>query len=598
MIPVPGKSWGFVFMCNLKHNGGNGLFAAVLRRVGAFTVAFTLAAPVAIAQDKRDFSPGQGAVSKEQIPPLTLRSVMVNNQELSGISNESVNLPAHPGTVTFTYGPNLLASNAPLRFRCQLDGYEQSWHESTVWMRMVIRFIDANQRDIAEKSFEGRGESPGWTGSFKDSSWVRRKEVVTVPADAVRFWVVISSAGPPDAVGVFAVRKLVVWPSNGDTNGISMIPPVKPDASKAADEAVKVSPAGWARSGIRPGDARLLRYGSGSEVALAILDDNPQGHADWNTEKVQGPELTPGEKLTFEWEEVYSIGKAEFARMDYTNLPAGLYRFRMEALNLMGVPTGRNISLLVTVPVAAWKTIWFWVSVGVALFGIAAGSWRLSAWRRMKRQVENLERLRVLEQERFRIAQNIHDDLGARVTEIALLSSSAQLKSNLSNEARAEFGAVSRLTNDLVRALYETVWAVNPKNDHLDSLASYVCQMANQMCAQAQLRCRLEIPDLPDDVPVASPIRHNVIMTVKEAIHNVIKHGHASEIQICLRQAGSVVTLQISDNGCGFDPAATVRGNGLDNMECRMRSLPGSCSVASQPGAGTKVTLEFSLPVS
>jgi len=249
------------------------------------------------------------------------------------------------------------------------------------------------------------------------------------------------------------------------------------------------------------------------------------------------------------------------------------------------------------VPVAAWKTLWFWVAVGVALFAMAAGSWRLSAWRRMKRQVQDLERLRDLEQERFRIAQNIHDDLGARVTEIALLSSSAQLKPNLSPEARAEFGAVSRLTNDLVRALYETVWAVNPKNDHLDSLASFVCQMANQMCAQAQLRCRLEIPDLPDDVPVASPIRHNVIMAVKEAIHNVIKHGHASEIQIGLRQAGRVLTLQVSDNGCGFDPAVTVRGNGLDNMERRMRSLQGSCSVASQPGAGTKVTLEFPVPV-
>lgn len=262
-------------------------------------------------------------------------------------------------------------------------------------MRIIVRFIDANQRDIAEQSFEVRGESPGWTGSFKDSPWIHRQEVIPIPAGAVRFWVVISSAGPPSAVGAFAVRKLVVWPSQGDTNGISMIPPVKPDASQAAEEAEKVAPAGWARSGIRPGNAQLLRYGLGSEVALA----------------------------------------------------------------------------------------------------------------------------------------------------------------------------------------------------------SFVCQMANQMCAQAQLRCRLEIPDLPDDVPVASPIRHNVVMAVKEAIHNVIKHGHATEIQISLRQAGRVLTLQVSDNGCGFDPAVTIRGNGLDNMERRMLSLQGSCSEASQPGAGTTVTLAFPLPV-
>jgi signal transduction histidine kinase len=313
---------------------------------------------------------------------------------------------------------------------------------------------------------------------------------------------------------------------------------------------------------------------------------------------VQGPELTPGEKLTFEWEEIYSIGAADYGKVEYTNLPGGLYRFRMEALNLMGVPAGRDISQLVTVPVAAWKTFWFWVAAGLGLFAIAAGSWRLSAWRRMKRQVQELERQRDLEQERFRIAQNIHDDLGARVTEIALLSSSAQLKPNLSHEARAEFGAVARLTNDLVRALYETVWAVNPKNDHLDSLASFVCQTADQMCGQAQLRCRLEIPDLPAEIPVTSHIRHNVIMAVKESIHNVIKHAHASEIQIGIQQAGKILSLQVSDNGCGFDPAVTVRGNGLDNMERRLRSLQGSCSVISRPGAGTRILLEFPLPVS
>jgi signal transduction histidine kinase len=465
-------------------------------------------------------------------------------------------------------------------------------------MRMVIRFIDANQREIAEQVFAVTGESPGWTGSCSDSPWIRRQEVVTVPADAVRFWVVISSAGPPEAVGVFAVRNLVALPSRGGTNGFRIIPPVEPAASKAVEEATQVSPAGWDRGGLRPANARLLRCGPGAEVALAILDDHPTGHADWNTAKVQGPELTPGEKLTLQWEEIYSIGSADYGRVDYTNLPTGLFRFRMQVLNLMGVPAGREISQLVTVPVAAWKTLWFWVAAGLGLFMITAGSWRLSAWRRMKRQVQELERQRDLEQERFRIAQNIHDDIGARVTEIALLSSSAQLKPNLSHEARAAFGAVNRLTHDLVRALYETVWAVNPKNDHLDSLASFVCQIANQMCAQAQLRCRLQIPDLPAEIPVSSHIRHNVIMAVKECIHNVIKHGRASEIQIGIQQAGKVLSIQVSDNGCGFDPAVIARGNGLDNMEGRLRSLQGSCSITSRPGEGTKVILEFPLPVS
>src|SRR5436190_7594505 len=82
----------------------------------------------------------------ESEPALKLRSVQVNNREVPGISNTSLYLPAHPDTAAFTYGPNVLASNTLLRFRCQLDGYEQGWHERSVLMRMVIRFIDANQR--------------------------------------------------------------------------------------------------------------------------------------------------------------------------------------------------------------------------------------------------------------------------------------------------------------------------------------------------------------------------------------------------------------------------------------------------------------------
>ena len=580
-------------MCILKLGGSRRFLAAV---VGLGALA--LAAPALLSQSSQNLPPNHVVDSTDQDPLFMIRSVTVNGRAVSGLSNESLQLPAHPETTSFAYAPNPQASNPPLRFRCQLDGYESGWHERSLEMRMLIRFLDVNQQNIGEKVFVVRGESPGWTGSFSDSPWVRRTEVVTVPPEAVRFWVVISSAGPPEAVGAFAVRNLVVWSSPGDTNGFLLIPPVKRDAGKTAVEAAEVSPVGWYRGGLRPADARLLRSGPGAEVALAIVDDHPQAHADWNTSKVQGPELTPGVTLTFKWEEVYSIGKAYNANVDYTNLPSGLYRFRMEALNVMGVPTGRTSSRLVTVPVAAWKTLWFWVATGVALFALAAGGGRLSGWRRMKRQVQQMERQRVVEQERFRIAQDIHDDLGARAAQISLLSSAAQDNESLSvAEARVELGLVSRMSRELVAALYETVWAVSPENDHLDSLVSYVGQLADQMCAVAHLKCRFESPDMPPGIFIAGPARHNVVMAVKEAIHNAIKHGHASEIQISIRLATGVLNIHVSDNGCGFDPAVKVRGNGLNNMERRMRSLQGSCSVSSQPGAGTKVILEFPLPI-
>src|SRR5258706_3949296 len=196
-------------MCILKHDGCRCIFAAVFG-LGASALASILAAPALPSQDNQNLPLDHVEGAKDQNPELLLRSVEVNNRPWSVISNESLYLPAHPDTASFIYGPNPLASNVPLRFRCQLDGFEQGWHERTVLMRMVIRFIDANQREIAEQVFAVMGESPGWMRRFADSPWIHRKEVFTVPADAVRFWVVISSAGPPEAVGGFAGRNLML----------------------------------------------------------------------------------------------------------------------------------------------------------------------------------------------------------------------------------------------------------------------------------------------------------------------------------------------------------------------------------------------------
>ncbi len=582
----------------LKHSGGRSFFSLIIGLGSLAAAASPVKADLA-AKGNGALPTGQVRGSENSDSALSLQWVTYRDRTLP-IVNEAVTLSSHPGATTFKFGLDQGVSNGPIRFRYRLDGYEQRWHERTVLMRMVIRFIDANDEDLAEQEFTVSGVSPGWTGSYADSPWIHRKETVTVPRGAAHFYVVISSAGPPDAVGFFAIRNLVVFPSQGATNGLWLMPPVKPAGSEVVLEDVKDTLAGWVRAGTRPANARVLRYGSGpgSGVALAILDDNPQGHADWNTIKSQAPEVMSGTKLTLEWDEVYSIGTAVNGEETYPDLPVGLYSFRMEDLTVMGVPTGRQISVRVTVPVAFWQNGWFWIAPVLLLFGFVVGTWRMVEWKRITRQVRKLERERVLEQDRTRIAQDIHDDLGARVTEIALLSSSAQLKPNLPSEVRADFLAVFRLTQELVQALHETVWAVSPKNDHLDALTSYIGQMVNQMCAQAKLGCRLDIPDISAEVPVTSQMRHHIVMAVKEIIHNTIKHARATEIQVCLRWAERALTIQMSDNGCGFDPAVNARGNGLDNVERRLHSLGGSSSLESRPGAGTRVTLEFPLPVS
>jgi signal transduction histidine kinase len=120
--------------------------------------------------------------------------------------------------------------------------------------------------------------------------------------------------------------------------------------------------------------------------------------------------------------------------------------------------------------------------------------------------------------------------------------------------------------------------------------------MANQMCRQAGLKCRLQVPDLPHEVPITSSIRHNLVMTVKEAIHNVIKHAEATEVQIKVQLENGLLAIDVRDNGKGFDSSTQRKGNGLLNMERRMTASGGRWAQSSQPGEGTRVRLELNLP--
>jgi signal transduction histidine kinase len=524
-----------------------------------------------------------------------MRAVRVNGTQVAGDAGGALLLPSRVDTLEFVFAPNPRAANAPVRLGWQLDGVESGWQEQQlVTMRMIVRFFNEAKEFLEEKSFSVHGQSPGWTGSFSDSPFVDRSEAVTIPAEASRLWVVLSSAGPPEAVGAYVVRELTISQPSITNSKIRMIPPMAPDAVDAPP-GHRLPPPGWIRDGLRLSDAQVVRYGVDGEVALAIVDEGVDGHADWATLRSASVPIVAGEPIVLQWKEAYSIGRGDAATASYSNIAAGLYRFRMGGLTVMGVPTGVEASVPVTVPVGVWTTAWFWIMMLLAFLGFALAGWRFSGWRKVTRQVKAMERDRAVEQERVRIAQDIHDDLGARVTQISLLSSAAQKRDGLSEEARGDFEQVSQLSRNMVTALYETVWAVDPENDHLDSLGSYLCQMATQMCAQAGLKCRLIVPDMPQDVPLASKLRHGVIMTVKEAIHNAIRHSGASELQIRALLQNGMLTLIITDDGCGFDPTAQASGNGLSNMKRRMESCEGTCSLQTSPGSGTQVRLELSV---
>lgn len=404
----------------------------------------------------------------------------------------------------------------------------------------------------------------------------------------------MSSAGPPSAVGIYVIDSLIV--SRLTTNGSPQILLSNPFDVDAETEIADQAPKDWQRDGTRPSMAKIVKIGQDPQKkALAILDDDPIGHAEWHDKLATVPRVAPGDLLVVEWNELFSIGVADLSAADYPTLPPGNYRFCVKEETIFGVPTGTETSLAILVPLPLWKQAWFWLTAVTILVAASAAGVRYHASHKLQREVWRLREQRTLEQERLRIARDIHDDLGARVTQISMLSAMASDHSNFPQNARADFQQISQMSRDLVSALYETVWAVNPENDNLYEVGNYLRQMTSQLCEPSQLRYRFHIPTLPRDVPVSSQTRHNVAMAVKEAVHNIMKHAHASEVKIRVVFADMLLTVSIQDDGCGFQISGLACGNGLANMKRRMEDLGGSCVIESQAGGGTSIHLRLKI---
>lgn len=404
----------------------------------------------------------------------------------------------------------------------------------------------------------------------------------------------MTSAGPSATVGVYAISDLTIT-SQSATDAPPMLSLSKAFAA-AAGTSGGGPPPGWMRDGLRTSMAKVFERTSPPQTrGFVIVDDDVNGHAEWNVIKSRAVAVNPADRLLLEWDEAYSFGLSGLVSMQYLNVPAGYYRLRLGELSVWGVPGDQEVSLAFEVPLEFWRTPWFWVSVLTVLLATSIGCWRYTVWRGMRFQLQRLEQQRAVDRERLRIAQDIHDDLGARVTQISLLSAVAQGKTLLAGEAQAEFGKVSQMSRELVSALYETVWAVDPENDNLDALASYLCQMSNQLCSQSGLRCRLEVPELPPNVALSSHVRHNLIMALKETIHNVVKHARATEVRMRIVFEASKISITIQDDGGGFDPATNSQGHGLGNLKRRMQDIGGDFTIESRRAVGT--TVRLNLPV-
>lgn len=522
---------------------------------------------------------------------FTMNSVIVSGKYAASFPRGTVNLGSFPENIYFYFDTITNSDKSPIRTRYKLDGYDTAWQDNDGEMHLAVRFYNDAGDQINQESFPVSGESAGWAGSLKNSQLTHRRETLVVPPLASRVMVVISSAGPPDTVGVYAVANLVL--SKSSTNSSPQILIQLPFNHQSHDE-TSGQISGWVRDGTSPSMAKIVNLGQEPVIeALAIMDDSLIGHAEWHNDINFAPRVNSGDEILIEWNEMFSVGIGDVKFANYKNLPPGKFQFHIQAVDLMDNPTGAETSLDIVVPPVFWKAFWFWgiISTAVVITIMAAG--RYAIMRRMRWEMLHLEQERMLEQERVRIAHDIHDDLGARVTQISLVSAMAQTNTKNLEQSQADFEQISQMSRDLVTALYETVWAVNPENDNLSELGNYLFQMVNKLCQRTPCRCRFHIQDLPREIAVPSKIRHNICMAVKEAINNVIKHASASEITLSIIYDDSMLTILIQDDGCGFRPVDKFTGNGLNNLKQRLKDIGGVCRIESSSGQGTMVTMQL-----
>jgi signal transduction histidine kinase len=298
-----------------------------------------------------------------------------------------------------------------------------------------------------------------------------------------------------------------------------------------------------------------------------------------------------------------NVGAKRVATYNY--IPPGSYSFQVTACNNDGVWNKTGASLEFEVLPYFWQTTWFRVLGGLATVLAASGAVWFDTRRRMRRRLERAERQRDIERERARIAKDMHDNLGASLTRITMLSQSARGDMQLPESVTTNLERIFVTARELTRAMDEIVWAVNPRHDRLDSLASYLSRFAHEYLSVAEIRCRLDVPLQLPATPVTAEVRHNLFLAFKEAMHNIVKHAAANEVRVELKQESSKLILLVADNGRGFDfrglpdnappkPDRIARGNGLINMKQRLAEIGGVCEIASEPGKGT--TVKFTVP--
>lgn len=277
--------------------------------------------------------------------------------------------------------------------------------------------------------------------------------------------------------------------------------------------------------------------------------------------------------------------------INLTNLSAGNYILKVKAFfpSNRYPPATLNYSFKIVPP--WWQTWWFGVGIGIAGIGILIMLFRFYYRRKLEKQLAVVEKQQAIEKERTRIATDMHDDLGAGLSRIKFLSETIGIKKQQQQPFEEDISKIREYSHEMIDKMGEIVWALNEKNDSLSDLLSYTRAYAVEYLSQNGILCKVNAPDNFPLVFVSGEFRRNVFLTVKEALHNVVKHARASEVDVTI-SINHVLVIGLHDNGTGFDKN-NIRSfsNGLTNMQKRIGEIGGHLEIKKENGTQVQLTL-------
>jgi two-component sensor histidine kinase len=266
----------------------------------------------------------------------------------------------------------------------------------------------------------------------------------------------------------------------------------------------------------------------------------------------------------------------------YSNLPPGPMRFRVMAGNEEDLWNGSEASYELRRRPYFRQTPWFYALCALGVFLLA---WAVHRYR--------VRRLLDVERVRMRIASDLHDDIGASLSQIAIFSEVARSRvaAGDQGEALLTLERMGNLSRESVDAMGDIVWALDPRKDRLVHLTQRLRALAAEVLTPAGIGFSFEAEDAARDLSLGADIRRELFLVFKESLHNVVRHSGAGRTTLAVRREDGQLVLRVSDDGRGFDPVARRDGNGLGSMRRRAEAIGGRLDVVSASGQGTTVTL-------